>query len=103
MRLVNFSKEIIRIDVLSFSLDGKIEPNFFNAGTSIAYIDGISIPPGSSFQAGTSNAITMGSVEITFAKQKANLVADSSDRPKHLICFFGKLISEDRLEDESSC
>jgi hypothetical protein len=105
MRVISFSKEIIRNEILSFSLDEKIEPNFFNAGTSVAYIQGIAIPPGSSFQAGVSNAIMKGTLEIKFAKdsEAPSLSFNSTNRAKHLICFFGRLISDEKVEEKTYC
>ena len=94
MRLVNFSKEIIRNDSFSFSLDEKIEPNFYNAGDVVAFIEGVAIPPGSSFQSGVSNAITRGSLDITFGEA----INESEGINKKVICFFGKLILEESSE-----
>ena len=95
MRVVSFSKDVIRNDITPFSLDGKIEPNFYNAGNTIVYIEGAPVIPGSPFGAGVTNSISQGNVDITFEDQKYD---DSKPLLKKLICFYGSLISEDKKE-----
>lgn len=99
MRVVNSSSEIIRTDKLPYVLDGKIQPSFYNAGNVVAHIEGIPIPPKSSFQAGVDGAISTGSVEITF---ESEAIDTSQDAIKKVVCFFGKLVSENHLENKAN-
>ena len=99
MREVTFSKDVIRDDKTPFSLDGKIEPNFFNAGNTIVNIESIPISPGAPFSAGVTEAITKGNVDIIFENEKYD-----TNKPlvKKLVCFYGVLVSEDHNEKAKS-
>lgn len=100
MRLVNFSRDIIREDKLPYSLDNKIEANIYNAGNVVAFIEGIAIPPGSSFQAGITNSITKGNIDITF---DSTAVDSTEDRRSKLVCFYGTLVEENAKDPKSEC
>lgn len=97
MRVVNFSSEIIRNDRLPYVLDDKVQPVFFNAGNVVVNIEGIPIPPNSSFQAGVDGAISMGSVDVTFENEAVNPIEGSQ---RKVVCFYGKLISENQSDSK---
>lgn len=86
MQLVNFSKDVISEDDLSYSLDNKVEPNLYNAGNTVAFIHGVAIKPGENFMAGVSGAKMKGKLQITFDD---NAVDTSLAATKKIVCFYG--------------
>lgn len=79
MLTARFVQETITIDNLSFSLDGKIEPKFFNTGDTSVRINNVMIQPFESFSAGFTGMKSSGRISIEFLEAGKNRVD----------CFYG--------------
>jgi len=83
LRDINLAKDVIDNDTPQYSLDGKIEPMFYNEGNYPVKIFGFTVTPGSQFNAGFINSRTHGTVDIHFqAAEEPNII-------KKIICVYG--------------
>ncbi len=83
LRDTNLAKDIIDNDNPQYSLDGKIEPMFYNEGNYPVKIFGFTVNPGGQFSAGFVNSKTFGTVDISF------IAPEEPNNIKKIICVYG--------------
>ncbi len=75
----------ITTDTDRFSLDGKIEPTFYNFGVNTVWVEGSPVKPGESFLAGVHNIVMAGEIDIRFE--------GSQNEMRNLMCYWGAPVS----------
>lgn len=84
MLKANLGYKKIKEDTENFSLEGMIEPTFYNFGPDPVSVLHSVIPPGEAFNAGVIGMVMMNEVPIVFEGNNVN--------ERNLIVYYGTLI-----------
>lgn len=78
--------KMIKEDTDNFSLDGMIEPTFYNFGEETVYILHSPVKPGESYLAGVHNMVMVGEIPVRFE--------GNNKKGRFLICNYGSPVQD---------